>query len=634
MSDTASSGPKAFENRKHAVLSHGRRGRARLARGRFADYLLWSRDFIDVIQRNLRSNQPAQIAVCAVGGSIVGALVAALRRGIELLHQLSFNLVSGHSLSVGIGVDPARVLYVPLVGGVILGVSALIMRRYRPSEIVDPIEANVLHGGRMSLFDSLRLVTATVVSNASGASVGMEASYSQFGASIFSSIGQYLSLRRADQRVFVTAGAAAAIAAAFNAPLAGAFYGFELILGTYAARALAPVAVAAVASVLTERALINPIPWFDVSHVFHFQQSLYLLFALLGLFAAGFGVLAMQAVTWVERAFRDIPLPQWLRPAIGGLLLTIFAFGVPQVLGSGYGAIQSLFFHHWALVPLILLLVAKLTASATSIGSGYRGGMFSSSLLLGCVLGAVFSDVAAMMVPRLAEQQAALMMVGMGAVAAAVIGAPLTMVCLVLEGTGNFSITAAVMVGAVVSSAIVRLAFGYSFSTWRFQQRGFDIRSAHDIGWLANLTVSKLMRTDPKLVPATMSLRDVREKFPLGSAKRIFAVTEGNRLFGALDMAAVHDPKQNQAIDGLMARDFAIETQEYLIPEENVRIALGYFDKWQVEALPVVSSTTGLQIIGDLTEAYALRRYNQELEHRRNAELGERDLFSIGEPRR
>jgi CIC family chloride channel protein len=586
-----------------------------------------------MVQRNLRSNQPAQIVVCAVGGSIVGGLVATLRRGIELLHQLSFNLVSGHSLSIGIGVDPMRLLYVPLAGGVILGISALIMRRYRPSEIVDPIEANALHGGRMSLFDSLRLVTATVVSNASGASVGMEAGYSQFGASIFSSIGQHLSLRRADQRVFVTAGAAAAIAAAFNAPLAGAFYGFELILGTYAARALAPVAVAAVASALTERALIHPIPWFDVSHVFHFKQSLYLLFALLGLFAAGFGVLAMQAVTWVERAFRDIPLPQWLRPAIGGLLLTIFAFGVPQVLGSGYGAIQSLFIHHWALVPLILLLVAKLAASATSIGSGYRGGMFSSSLLLGCVFGAVFSDVAAMMVPRLAEQQAALMMVGMGAVAAAVIGAPLTMVFLVLESTGNFSITAAVMVGAVISSAIVRLAFGYSFSTWRFQQRGLDIRSPHDIGWLANLTVSKLMRTDPKLVPATMPLRDVRERFPLGSAKRIFVVTEGNRLFGALDMAAVHDSKQNQAIDGLVARDFAIETQEFLIPEENVRIALGYFDKWQVEILPVVSSTTGLQIVGDLTEAYTLRRYNQELERRRNAELGERDLFSIGEPR-
>ena len=105
-------------------------------------------------------------------------------------------------------------------------------------------------------------------------------------------------------------------------------------------------------------------------------------------------------------------------------------------------------------------------------------------------------------------------------------------------------------------------------------------------------------------------------------------------MLGTLDMAVVHDPEQNQAIDGLVARDLATEAKEFLIPEENVRIALGYFDKWQVEVLPVVSSTAGLQVIGDLTEAYALRRYNQELERRRNAELGERDLFSIGEPRR
>ena len=334
--------------------------------------------------------------------------------------------------------NQGRILIVPVLGGVALGIAAYVVRRFRPSEIVDPIEANALHGGRMSMLDSLRLVVATIVSNASGASVGMEAGYSQFGASAFSSVGQYFKLRRADQRVFVTAGAAAAIAAAFNAPLAGAFYGYELILGNYSARALAPVAVAALAAVLTERSIIHPEPLFVVGQLFHFKQSVYLLFALLGLFAAGFSVLSMQAVTWAERALRRLPLPQWMRPAIGGVLLTTIALHAPQVLGSGHGAIQFHFDHDWALVPLLVILFAKLVASAISIGSGYRGGMFSSSLFLGCLFGAVFADVTALVVPRLAEQHAALMMVGMGSVAAAVIGAPLTMVFLVLEGTGDF----------------------------------------------------------------------------------------------------------------------------------------------------------------------------------------------------
>jgi CIC family chloride channel protein len=436
------------------------------------------------------------------------------------------------------------------------------------------------------------------------------------------------------QSVNISNCAAWTIAAAFNAPLAGAFYGFELILGTYSTRALVPVAVAALASVLTERALINPEPLFVVGQFFHFKQSVYLLFALLGILAAGFSILAMQAVTWAERALRKLPLPQWLRPAIGGVLLTSIAFYVPQVLGSGHGAIQFQFDHNWALFPLLILLAAKLIASAISLGSGYRGGMFSSSLFLGCLFGAAFADIVAIWIPRLGEQHDALMMVGMGSVAAAVIGAPLTMVFLVLEGTGDFPMTVAVMVGVIIASTLVRLTFGYSFSTWRFHQRGLSIRSPHDIGWLADLTMAKLMRSDPKLVAADMSLRAVREKYPLGSATRLFVVQHENEYVGALDIISLHDTKQDQLLDALTARDLASGADFFLLPGDNVRSALIRFQDLQVESLPVLASSLGREVMGYVTEAYALRRYNQELERRRSAELGERDLFSISEPPR
>ena len=165
---------------------------------------------------------------CGAGGAAVGVAVTGLHKGVEFLQRVSFNLPLGHGLSTGVDVDLLRILFVPLLGGLTLGLGALIIRHFGAREVVDPIEANALHGGRMSLPASLRLVVATLVSNASGAAVGMEAGYSQLGASMFSFLGSQLSLRRADQRIFVGAGAAAAIAAAFNAPLAGAFYGFEL----------------------------------------------------------------------------------------------------------------------------------------------------------------------------------------------------------------------------------------------------------------------------------------------------------------------------------------------------------------------------------------------------------------------
>ena len=317
---------------------------------------------------------------------------------------------------------------------------------------------------------------------------------------------------------------------------------------------------------------------------------------------------------------------------MGGLLLTVIALYVPQVLGSGHGAIQFHFDHDWTLTALVVVLMAKLVASALSIGSGFRGGMFSSSLLLGCLFGAVFADVAAWLVPRLAVQHAALMMVGMGSVAAAIIGAPLTMVFLVLEGTGDFPMTVGVMVGVVIASTIVRLTFGYSFSTWRFHQRGLGIRSPHDVGWLSDLSVAKLMRADPKLVAADTPLAMVREKYPLGGAKRIFVVGSAGDYVGAIDIAALHDAKKSADSGTTIASSIAKDGDVFLLPGQNVRKALSRFEESLCESLPVLASPQNRHVVGYMTEAYALRRYNQELERRRNADLGARDLFSIAEP--
>jgi CIC family chloride channel protein len=595
--------------------------------------LRWARRLL-LLQGRLRSNEPTQILVCALFGAVIGALVAGLHWLVDWLHHIAFNINGAGTLSAGIGIDPQRILIVPAVGGLILGLGAVVMRRYRPNDVVDPIEANALHGGRMSIKDSLRLLVATVWSNGAGVSVGMEAGYSQLGAAVLAKAGQYFRLRREDQRIFVAAGAGAAIAAAFNTPLAGAFYGYELILGGYAVRALAPVAVAALTATVALRVLIHADVLFVVQDFVAIPQWFYWLFAALGILAAGFSVLAMRLVTWAERLLKRIPLPQWLRPAIGGVLVTGIALIVPQVLGGGHGAIQLLFDNNPGLGILAILLVTKLVASAISLGAGFRGGMFSTSLLLGALFGACFAQVLAVFVPNLAGHQAALMMVGMASVAAAIIGAPLTMVFLVLEGTGNLPVTIGVLVGVVIASTIVRLTFGYSFSTWRFHQRGIGIHSPHDIGWLADLTVGRLMRADPKVVLDTTPLRELREKFPPGSAKHVFVVSETGGFVGTLDVAAIHDQQQDEVLDSRYAREFAANDDLFLLPYENVRTGLSRFEEKEVEILPVVDSPTDKLVIGYLTEQYALRRYNQELERRRNADLGQRDLFSIAEPPR
>ena len=309
-----------------------------------------ARQIYALVRRDIRSNELAQIVLCGIWGGIVGAVVVAMHGVVLLLHRIDFAITGDNLLSTGIGVDRIRILFVPALGGLLLGGIAIFMRRYRNTDIVDPVEANALYGGRMSLWDSIRLAGATVLSNGAGASLGMEAGYTQLGSGIFSTVGDYFRLRRADLRIFVTAGAAAAIAAAFNAPLAGTFYGYELILGSYTPVALAPVALAAICA-----ALVRKSGWAIRSPGFTWRVRRLSISGATRSSAPwaspppSFRSSSMTAVTWVERGMRRAAIADWLRPCIGGIALSAIAFAYPQVLGSGHGGIQFHFETRWGL---------------------------------------------------------------------------------------------------------------------------------------------------------------------------------------------------------------------------------------------------------------------------------------------
>ena len=292
---------------------------------------IWTRP----LGRSFRDNEPALIALCAPLGALVGFAVVTMHELVAGIHWLIYGISIENSLSAATGISWIRIALVPALGGLLLGLLAFLARRFRQRDVVDPVEANALFGGRMSLIDSARLAAATLISNGVGAALGLEAAFTQIGAGILSEAGQRLRLRRGDLRVFVAAGAAAAIAAAFNAPLAGAFYAFELVLGSYTPSALAQVAMASLAGTLVMRSTVGTAPIFLVNAPpMSFHQWQYPLFALLGIGAAGVGIATMRSATWIEAQLRRLRTPDWLRPAIGGLLLSAVALPFPQVLGS------------------------------------------------------------------------------------------------------------------------------------------------------------------------------------------------------------------------------------------------------------------------------------------------------------
>ncbi len=552
--------------------------------------------------------------VAGVIGAVIGLAVAGMGRLTQAMHTLLYGLPPGQRLSSTAFIETFPGALMPALGGILLGLMSFAILRVRRNPVVDPIEANALHGGRMSIIDSAVVMAQTILSSGFGASVGLEAAYTQVGSVTGSRIGLLLKLRRNDVRVLVGAGAAAGIAAAFGAPFTGAFYGFELIVGTYSVATVAPVMGAAIAAALVARAFgVEPIP-IGLETGTTVSAEAYPVFVALGLVAGLAGIAVMRSVTTVEAAFRWMRVPPLVRPAMGGILVGAMALLTPQVLSSGHGALHHVFAAQVSVAAFAALFLLKALAASVSLGSGFRGGLFFASLFLGALLGKIFAGLVALAAPALAPDPLLAAVVGMSAFAVAVVGGPLTMTFLALEASGDLVIAGAVLSAAIVSSITVRELFGYSFSTWRLHLRGETIRSAHDVGWIRSLTAGRMMRHDVKTVREEMPLAEFRNQFPIGSKQRVVALDAMDRYAGlvhvpdAYSTAVGTDPKASRVVDLLHHQ------ADFLTPELNVKQAIEAFDRTESEAMIVVDTAESRQVLGLLTEQHALRRYAEELD--------------------
>ncbi|MBP2279176.1 chloride channel protein [Sphingomonas sp. PL20] len=337
----------------------------------------------------LRASE-ASFIVLAIGiGGAAGLLSVILGALARTLQHVLFALPPNTRLSGVTELVLASLIVLPVGGVVLTGFSYV--TRARKRRLVDAVEANALHGGRMSLPDSLVISGQTVLSNGFGASVGLEAAYAQMGGAVASVLGGWLKLRRADQRTLVGAGTGAAIAAAFGAPLAGAFYAFEIVIGAYTPSAIAPVAAAALAGALVAQTFGQQPYLIDAASNVSVETHHYLIYAGLGAICALLGIVLMRAVALVERVTRQVGLPDWARPALGGLLLIPIAMVSPQVLSAGHDALHADLALGASIGFILLVLLAKSAASVVSLGFGFRGGLFFASLFLGTLIGHLFA---------------------------------------------------------------------------------------------------------------------------------------------------------------------------------------------------------------------------------------------------
>jgi CIC family chloride channel protein len=566
----------------------------------------------------VRSRETGLVLVSIVIGLLSGLLVGIISSLSEIAHALLFDIPYDAHLSATGVISWQRTLLVPIGGGVVLAVIGWITAGKMKGQLADAIEANALYGGRVSFRGSLFISIQTLLSNGFGGSVGLEAGYTQICSAFSSHIGRRLAARRNDMRLLVACGAAGAISAAFSAPLAGAFYAFEVVLGAYTSAGLVPVIASAVSAWLVARHLAHQsflmVPGFPSPvSVEMIGQCV-----LIGVICAFASIVLMLAVAFAERCFQRItPLRGALRPVIGGALLGAMALLTPTVLGAGHGAMQILLVSNPAWLLLVTTILLKTIASAISLGSGFRGGLFFASLLLGSLTGQLYSTLMSVPFPVNALQPGTAAIAALAALGTGVLGAPFSMVCLALEITGDFSVTVGAVVASTVSALIVRELFGYSFATWRFHLRGEVIRGPQDVGWVQQLSATTLMRSDFETAPAVMPITEAQKLFPPGRIKQIVVRNADGSYAGLASSADLH----STTTDGEMTLgSLANQKNEFLLPFETIRNIMTAFERTESDALVVLDNVQDRTVIGTVTEAHVLRTYRDELE-RRNQEL-------------
>ncbi|HEX5794859.1 MAG TPA: chloride channel protein, partial [Geminicoccaceae bacterium] len=485
-------------------------------------------------QRVTRNDQLLLFFLAVMVGTAAG-YGALLFRVLSAAIQLLFlGAASERVASIAAALPWWQVVLAPTLGGLVIGVLVrFVLPGRQPQGVAQVMEASALRSSRMSLREGLAAAFVSAASIGCGASVGREGPIVHLGATFGSAVAQRLRLPAPLANTLLGCGVAAAIASAFNAPIAGVFFALEVVVGHYGLGAFSPVVVSSVIGTVITRIHIGP----DAAFILPPQEVVSFLeipaFVLLGLVSALAAIALVRAIDLVEQSHRRLGTPRWLRPATAGLLTGLIALQLPEVLGVGYETTDRALNEGYALGFLVLLALAKASATALCLGSGFGGGMFSPSLVLGAMVGSAYGLVARGLFPELGSAASVYALLGMGALAACTLGAPISTVIMIFELTGDYGVTFAVMIAVAVASVFFRQLHWHSYFTWQLAQQGIDLLARRDRSLLRAARLAEVMRREVVTVPLDADLERLRTLFRHRHLP-IFVVDDEGRLYGAI----------------------------------------------------------------------------------------------------
>ena len=451
----------------------------------------------------------------------VGAAAAGFAVVFRWLIRIFTLLLSGHPDYAAVpgaanpslpGLGRWFVVLAPVVAGLLYGPLVHFFAREARGHGVPEVMFAVSHrGGRIAPQVAAVKALASALCIGGGGSVGREGPIVQIGSALGSTAGRLLKVPEVRLRVLVACGAAAGIAATFNAPLAGVFFAMELILADFTAQSFGMVVLASVAASVIGRAVLGDTPFLRLPPFTVGHPAEYLLFAVLGLIAGAVGV----GFTKVLYAIEDLcdglwRGPEWLRPAVGGIVLGLLLLVLPQMYGVGYPVLGNAVDGRYAIAFLALLLVGKMVATSLTIGIGGSGGVFAPSLFIGAMLGAGFGEAAHALAPGIAGPIGAYGLIGMGAVFAGAARAPITAVIILFELTGEYTIILPLMAAIVLATGISHRLSPDTIYTLKLRRRGVALaRPEAIVTPEPRVQVRDVMRPVPEAVSERATLAEV-----------------------------------------------------------------------------------------------------------------------------
>lgn len=527
--------------------------------------------------------------------------------------QFAFYQESGDILTFANSLSAWQIILLPAVGGLIVG----IIVRFGASEakghgVPEVMSALALKGGRIRKRVALIKIIASAICIGSGGSSGREGPMVQIGSSIGSTIGQYFKSPVMEQRTLVGCGAAAGIAATFNAPIAGVLFALEVLVGDFGLTAFSPVVLSSVSATAVSRYYWGDLPTFDLPLYQIHSMWEFGIYPFLGLFAALAAVAFITVLYKAEDIFEVVPIPEWLKPAIGGLLLGIIVLKWPHAFGVGYGGMNMALHGQIPGLLLLTLVAVKIAATACTLGSGGSGGIFAPSLFIGAMAGGFFGWVVEQLFPGIAAPSGAYALVGMGAVVAGTTHAPITAILILFEMTGDYKIILPMMITCIIATLVSSALCSGSIYTIKLQRRGIDISGGMEQNILRSLKVGRFMNTTAYTIPESLPLLDVIKTFKHADVSYLHTVNNDGNLTGIISFRDIRPIIHEEGLQYLIiARDVATADVVTVSPEDNIQAALKLMGSRGVSQLPVVQQTNGPKLLGTLRQKDVLAAYDK-----------------------